>query len=167
MTLDVIYKLATVLIAFFNAFFAIKIFHLKSKKNDEEKEQDRKINLLKTLVLDHNLENYYDVFDNIENELMRLLVESEDESIKEIVDKELSKLFVDFRRRFYDSLLGIDEKLYDDIKCQSDELQSYLTETIFDNGVNLSYRPKFEELISEKLTITKTGVVKTLFDYRG
>ncbi len=53
--LDVVYKIAMILIAAFNAWFAYTIHKLKNKKEDDFKEADRKIALLKTLILDYNL----------------------------------------------------------------------------------------------------------------
>lgn len=67
--LDVVYKIAMILIAAFNAWFAYTIHKLKNKKEDDFKEADRKIALLKTLILDYNLKFVYEFFDNLEAHL--------------------------------------------------------------------------------------------------
>lgn len=56
---DLFYKLATVLIALFNVGFAVYIYRTKDKKEDDNKEADRRIGLLKTLILDYNLKHVY------------------------------------------------------------------------------------------------------------
>lgn len=165
--LDIAFKSATVLIALFNVFFAIKIFNTKNKKDDLHKESDRKMQLLKTLVLDHNLKNFYSIFDDIENDLIKLKTPELTDIEKEAIDSNIGDLFIKLRRKFYDSLLGIEISLYDNIESQCDFLQGHFSETIFDQGINLSHTPKYDEVINEKLINTKTEIIKQLFSYRG
>jgi hypothetical protein len=165
--LDIAFKVATISIAIFNAIFAIKIFNLKTEQDKIDKNRDRKIQLLKTLILDHNFKNFYSIFDEIEDELIKLKETNLSDDKKSIIDSNLSELFIKLRRKFYDSLLAIETPLYDEIKKQSDELQSHFSLTIFDPGINLSHIPKYDDLINEKLINTKTAIIKELFGYRG
>lgn len=165
--LDIVFKSATIFIALFNAYFAIKIFKDKNKKEDAEKERDRKIQLLKTLVLDHSFKNFYTIFDEIENELVNLKQPNLTDQNKQTIDSNIQDLFIKLRRTFYDSLLAIDETLYENIENKCDDLQSHFSLTIFDQGINLSHSPKYDDLINEKLIDTKTEIIKTLFSYRG
>ena len=56
---DYAYKISMVVIAVVNAF----LLFYRNKKNDKKeaanKEKDRKISLLKTLILDYNLQYFY------------------------------------------------------------------------------------------------------------
>lgn len=165
--LEIIFKSATILIALFNVIFAVKIFSIKNKKDDSYKESDRKMQLLKTLVLDHNLKNFYSTFDDIEKELIKLKTPQLTDIEKEAIDSNIADLFIKLRRKFYDSLLGIETILYDNIESQCDSLQGHFSETIFDQGINLSHTPKYDEVINEKLINTKTEIIKQLFSYRG
>ncbi len=165
--LDIAFKLATVCIALFNVYFASKVFRIKNQKDDSEKERDRKLQLLKTLVLDHNLKHYYSGFSEIETKLNELKTPNLSDENKGEIDSAVADLFIKLRRRFYDSLLAIDNVLYETIVNYSDELQGHLTDTIFDAGINLSHKPKFEELINEKIINTKTEIIKKLYNYRG
>ena len=70
--LDIFFKTATIIIAIANLFFVVKFFNLKNKKEDADKEKDRRINWLKTLVLDHSLDSFYSFFDSLETELNKL-----------------------------------------------------------------------------------------------
>jgi hypothetical protein len=165
--LDIVFKAATICIAGFNAFFAVKIFKLKDKKDETEKEKDRKIQLLKTLVLDHNLKNYHLIFERIESDLSKLQTPNLTDTDKQEIDAKIGNHFIDLRSKFYDSLLAIDDTLYDRIKKKSDALQTLFTETIFDQGVNLAHLPKYDELIIQPMTTAKTEIIKALFTYRG
>ena len=165
--LDIAFKTATICIVGFNAYFAVKIFKLKDKKDETEKEKDRKIQLLKTLVLDHNLKNYHLIFERIENELTKLQAPNLTDIDKQDIDSNIGNHFIEPRSKFYDSLLAIDDTLYEKIKKKSDSLQTHFTETIFDQGVNLTHLPKYDEMIIQPMTTAKTEIIKSLFTYRG
>lgn len=165
--LDILFKTATICIALFNAYFAIKIFKDKNIKDDIEKDRDRKIQLLKTLILDHSFNNFYTIFDEIEDELLKLKMPNLTDKGKETIDSNIQVLFIKLRRKFYNSLLAIEKPLFYNIEDKCDKLQSHFSLTIFDQGVNLSHTPKYDDLIDEKLIDTKTEIIKTLFDYRG
>lgn len=166
-SLDIAFKAATVCIAIFNAVFAVTIFRMRNKRDDKEKERDRKIQLLKTLVLDHNLQHFYTIFDEIELMLCGLKNPNLSDEEKQDIDSNIGDLFIKLRRKFYDSLLAIDIRLYDTIEMYADDLQTHFTNTIFDQGINLSHSPKYDELIQESLIKTKSNIITNLFNYRG
>jgi len=60
--LDIFCSIANVIIAFVNIVLIIYIFIKNNKKDDSDKEKIRKQNLLKILVLDHNMPRYYSFF---------------------------------------------------------------------------------------------------------
>jgi hypothetical protein len=165
--LDIAFKSATILIAGTNMFFAYKFFAFKNKKEDVDKEKDRKINWLKTLILDHNLKHYYSFFDDLEKELNELKKPNLTDINKQTIDEKNAELFIAIRRKFTDILLIVDNQIYKETIILFDKLQGELTETIFNQGINLSHPPKFEEEIMSRLASTKTDVIKRIFNYRG
>jgi len=171
-SLDIAFKFATIFIAIFNAYFAVQIFNFKNKKEDIDKEKDRRIQWFKTLVLDHTLDALYDVFSNMEKELLKLKqIDFTDkfnkDKIKGGVINTLDDNFITLRRTFIDMLLAIDKSLYDEILKSSDDLQTYLSEKIADDQMNFADEGEFENIIFEKLTETKTNMISRLFSYRG
>jgi hypothetical protein len=165
--LEVTFKAAMIVIAGTNVYFAQKFFYHKNNKEDIDKEKDRKINWLKTLILDHNLKHYYTFFDDLETELNKLKVPNLSIKDKETIDENNAELFVCIRRKFIDILLVVDKQIYDKIQKLFDKLQEELTEVIFNQGINLNHQPKFDEEILSKLSSTKTDVIKEIFKYRG
>jgi hypothetical protein len=166
-TLDNTYKVAMVIIAGTNVYFAHKFFNFKNTKEDIDKEKDRKINWLKTLILDHNLKHFYVFFDQIESELMKLNTPNLNDIEKQAIDETNAEFFITIRRKFTDIFLVVDKKIYSDVMNSFDNLQSNLTETIFNQGINLSYKPKFEDEIMSKVCATKTEIINKIFNYRG
>lgn len=165
--LDIAFKTATIFIALFNLIFAVTIFKVKNKKDQTDKESDRKIQWLKSLILDHNLKYFYSFFESLEGELEHLKNANLSDENKQVIDENVADEFIFLRRKFTDSLLAIDRNLYDKILKSADDLQGEITTTIFDPGIKLSHPPKFQESLTEKLTIFKTDVLETLFQYRG
>ncbi len=165
--LDIGFKTATILIAAFNIYYVYKIATITTKKSSEENEKDRRINLLKTLVLDHHLDFFYKKFEEIEEQLKKLERDGLSDNEKSVIDSNVIGFQIELRRGFYDYLLAIDHSLYNSIIELSDKYQEKITNSVFDAGVNLSHQPKFEELILEPLTRAKTEIIKKLFSYRG
>lgn len=165
--LDVFFKSATILIALTNLFFVIKFFNLKTYKDEVDKERDRRINWLKSLVLDYSLDDFYNFFDILENDLEGLKGQNINHQVKVQINDKISDQFIYLRRKFTDTLFAVDVNLYRDVLNLSDNLQSHLSMTIFDNGVNLAHPPKYQELVSEKLIRMKSDIIKLLFEYRG
>ena len=165
--LDVTFKTAMIIIAGTNVYFAQKFFYHKNSKEDADKEKDRKINWLKTLILDHNLKHYYSFFDDLETELNKLKIQNLTIKEKEIIDENNAELFISIRRKFIDILLVVDKQIYDKIQKLFDKLQEDLTDVIFNQGINLNHQPKFDDEIMSKMCSTKTDVIKEIFKYRG
>ena len=166
-SLDIIYKIAMICIAGFNVAFAIYIFGAKNRIDKVSNESNRKISLLKTLVLDYGLDHFYTFFDNIDNETQKL--HAKDLAItegKDICDS-LFLLGKNFRQKFADTFLAIDKNLYEEIIKNSDHLIDNITELIFDDKVILSNMSIFDEKITKEIASTKTSIIKLLFNYKG
>lgn len=165
--LDVIYKIAMIFIASANVSFAFYIFRSKNKKDDYIHEKNRKIGLLKSLILDYNMKYLYDFFDNIDNETQALKTKDLSNEDKKIINDKIIDYGKSLRQKFIDTLLAIDKKLYTELLSFSDELIDNLTETIFNEGINLSHQPMYDEKINKLVTETKTSIIETLFGYKG
>ncbi|MFX1708268.1 hypothetical protein PV783_30165 [Chitinophaga sp. CC14] len=165
--LDICCKIATIVIAAVNVGFVIYFFYKKSRNDNADKEKDRKISWLKTLILDNSFKYFYTFFDELQANLELLKAEGLDDDQKKNIDTASEDLFITLRRRFIDGLLAIDDNLYSSILKSCDELQEQLTDAIFDPGIKLSHIPKFNEQIVERLTVAKTAIIKQLFNYRG
>ena len=165
--LDTIAKVSTALIAAANLAFAVKIFKVKHSKDTKEKEADRKIQWLKSLIMDYNLEHFYGFFDDLDAELSALKTEGLSVGQKQIVNQKVAELFTKLRRKFIDITRAADKSIYFYIKDRSDNLQDHITEAIFDQGINLAHEPKYDEVIDKKIMEIKTDIIEKIFGYRG
>ena len=165
--LDTIYKIATVCIAFINVCLVIYIFVRNNNKDNKNSEKNRKMSLLKTLILDYNMKYLYLFFEDLRKETNKLTVANLSNDAKRELNEKLLLYGNELRQKFIDPFLAIDSKLYDNILHSIDILLDNMTNSIFDEGINLSHAPKFEELIINKITNTKTHIIKLLFEYSG
>jgi hypothetical protein len=166
-TIQNFYYVATIVIALVNIALVFYIFFRNNKKEIILQESTRKINLLKTLVLDYNMSKFYEYFKNLIIETQEFnrnntTVEQKKASNDNIVD-----LTACFRRDFIVLFIAIDKSLYDKILIEIDSLIDSLTETLFDEGINLSHKPKFDELIVRRLNDSKIKILNVLFSYSG
>lgn len=162
---DIITKIATITIAGCSLYFTRFVFISNQKTQSLDKKKDRNIQSLKVLILDHNLKNLYVFFENslaILNEFKKTGLSDTDKS--EILGR-LDDEFINVRIKFVDVLLAIDDALYSSILEKLDDIQSYISDSVFDNGINLTHQPKFNEIISTRVTQFKTEVIKILYQY--
>lgn len=164
--LDPVSKIATICIAGFNIVLTIYIFTRNNKKNQAEKEQDRKLQLFKSLVLDHNLNQFYSFYTDLDLSLQNLKIATLDDLVRQNVISECDSHFINLSRNFIDTLLAVDENLYYTILASADDLQADLNLSISDKGIVLNHLPKFEEVIVQRVTRSKTDILKILYQYR-
>lgn len=165
--LDAVYKIATVCIAFINVLLVFYIFRRNTNKDTKNIEKNRKLSLLKILILDYNMQHLYQFFEYLKIESKKLTVNNLDDVAKKEINEKMLSYGNELRQKFIDPFLAIDSNLYNNILHSVDELQDSMTNTIFDEGINLSHAPKFNELITSEITKTKTQIIKLLFEYSG
>lgn len=165
--LDAVYKIATVCIAFINVLLVFYIFRRNTNKDTKNIEKNRKLSLLKILILDYNMQHLYQFFEDLKIESKKLTVNNLDDGAKKEINEKMLSYGNELRQKFIDPFLAIDSNLYNNILHSVDELQDSMTNTIFDEGINLSHAPKFNELITSEITKTKTQIIKFLFEYSG
>lgn len=106
------------------------------------------------------------IFACIHTECQILLnTEIGEEKRKEQANGKLEELFIQLNLEFITTLRAVDIKLSDEILSISDTLQSKLSENIFDNGVNLHVRDKYDELIQTPISNAEIEILKKLYEF--
>ncbi len=167
---DWIRTIATVLtfiLSVVNLFYAVIIFYYKDKKEDVEKKKDLNVGWFKSLILDYNLEHFYNFFQDTEKQLEKLKSKTLTHKAREKINETIKDYQSTLRKNFIDMLLAVDEKLYSNTINELDKLIDHFTEVMFDTKINLSHQPSFEEEVAKKLTETRTNILKMFFDYKG
>lgn len=163
--LDSIDKIANIIIAIFTLAFSVYIYYFSTKKEDEKELKNRKTDSLKTIILEHNLKklfSFYELTMNLMNPLTERVHSDED---KEEINNNLQNNLKRLRLEFTDLFLAVDRELYNCIKDSTDLLIDDLTNKMFDEGINLNHKPKFEEEITSSISKSKTETVKYLYEF--
>ena len=165
--LDNICSVASIIIAIANVVLIIFIFRHNNKKDDSDKEKTRRQHLLKTLVLDYNMSKFYSFYQEIHKETNALLANNLSDEDKSRINENIKEKAVELRQNFIDMFLAIDDNLYKMLLSKIDELIDSLTNTIFDEGINLAFKPKYDEEVSKRIRESKTAIIGVLFSYTG
>lgn len=157
-------KISTVIIAVVNLWLLINRY----KKTDEDAkdlaERNRKLSLLKTLILDHNLHYYYDIFEEIEKNLADLKKKDCDKSR---IEKDLQYNFRQIFEKFLNFLSIIDTGLFESVKKECDKCRDELVTNIVDEGINLYVEAQFNSKIKNRVQQTKETILSSIFNYKG
>lgn len=158
----------TAIFAITNLILAISVFRLDRASNEKKAEAERRLTMFKTLVLDAKMNTFHEAI-----KAMRKIVDdipSMEESVekKTELNEQLRKCFYELTVDFIDLFMAIDYKnLYEPIRDKKQDLQDELTNALFDEGIRLSHRPKYEERILAPMSKMQTEIIKILYNYDG
>lgn len=151
----------------------------KDKVEREEKEQSNKIETLllqeqniklqwfKELVIQPHLSdinNFYSSLHTLEQKITtNTLTEDKKFELIDFIKLEQSAL----RKTFVDVLHGVDSKLHDAVLTNFDNLTDEITNTIFNDGFNLTHKPTYEKEIGSKITYSRNDLLSKIYNYKG
>ena len=150
---------------FLNLWLIWKVYKAGQNKTDQHTEQQRKLQMFQAFVLDYNIKYLYEFFEKLINKTDELRQAGLTDAEKGEINEALIVLNKNFRIQFVDSVNAIDQDLYREILIESDQMIDSFGEAIFDQGINLSHPPKFEECVGNKIFATKTAILKKLMSH--
>lgn len=159
--IDTILAIAMAVIALANIVLTIHIFKQGQKDNSNGALKQRKFDLIQTLILNNRLHLLYEFYDAVSRECQQLLNKSDQET-KVAVNDANKALLKKFRQDFVMPFKVVDHDLFVGLKNIADDLVDGITEAIFDEGINLSHEPKFNEVISEPLSVNRNNMLAKL-----
>lgn len=158
----------TAVFAIVNLILAISVFRLDRASSEKKAEAERRLTMFKTLVLDAKMNSFHESIKSMREILDTLPKLDNDIEKKQEINDALRAHFYELTIDFIDLLMAIDYKnLYEPIRDKSQNLQDELTKAIFDEGIRLSHRPKFEERILTPMSKMQTDIIKILYGYDG
>lgn len=165
--LDNISKVATIVIALFNIFFAIYVFVLKNKKDRNDKTERHNIDLFKEIILKPNISYYFTFIDNLYRLSNGFMENGLTIKNKIDINAKLEDEFISFRRKFISLIGAVNSSLQYKIQSQSDEIQGSISEIVFNEKIDLTSKLNFDSNISETISNFNQRLISDLFSYKG
>lgn len=165
--LDIIYKLAMIIIGIVNASFAFYIFYYRNNVERKKDLEKLRRDILNDFVLKYKLPAFYEYFTNLvakSEELMRSKDDMDD--IKILLDDLYQDMFSAIRKNFTEYLSAVNDKLYNDILGLCDDLQGKLSQNLFDEDVDFKVQTNFETLIVNPILSYQKKILSELFNYK-
>ena len=150
------------LIALFDIFLTIRIFRQNRKDNSEMEQKHRTFELMQLLILNSKLNLLYTFYDLVMEECKKLQSNSSKQTKDEVNAFIKAQLKV-YRRDFISLFNVVDVNIYISLLKEADNLIDGITESIYDQGVNLEYEPKFDEMISQPLSKSRVKMLSILY----
>lgn len=165
--LDTTYKLAMIAIGACNLIFTFFLFYHNNKRAKKKTDAEHKKAILYDLVLNYKMDTFYSSFASLVKE-SHILIEKDGASMDEkkiALDDIYQDWVSSFRLNFAEVLGAIDNELYHKMMYYADNLQGVLSENLFDEGVNLDNKSKYEELIVTPILNTQKNMLAVINSY--
>lgn len=164
--LDRIDKIANIIIAFFTLGFSVYIYIKTSNTDNKKHKSDKKIEFLKTIILERNMSYFFDFHEQVLSFLLtfknRTISNSDKITISILLTDEASK----YRSKFYDLLLPFDRDLYIKIKDNSDNLIDTLVLKINDVQINYLDNNNFPIEIENFIINNRNDSLSLIFNFQ-
>lgn len=165
--LDWFYKVSMVIIALFNIGYAIWLYRKNQDSSKERNLYESRRAMLSLLVLNHKMDSFYKYMEEIHVSTYRFVKENKtNKDLKKEIESEVSESFINLRLHFIDIFSAVDKSLAKQLQDDADKLQEVITHAIWDSGINLNIKEKYNEQIMNPLSSAQTKMINRLFNFR-
>lgn len=165
--LDVVYKVAMIIIGVVNASFAFYIFYYRNRVEKKKELENLRRDILNSFVLKYKLQTFYDYFTELVTNSEKLLDRQASlDDVKIILDDKNQDVFSSVRKNFTEYLDAVDASLYKKILKICDDLQGEISENLFDENVDLSDKCVYKEYILSPIQTSQKEILVALFSYK-
>lgn len=165
--LDVVYKVAMIIIGVVNASFAFYIFYYRNRVEKKKELENLRRDILNSFVLKYKLQTFYDYFTELVTNSEKLLDRQASlDDVKIILDDKNQDVFSSVRKSFTEYLDAVDVSLYKKILKICDDLQGEISENLFDENVDLRDKCVYKEYILSPIQTSQKEILVALFSYK-
>ena len=165
--LDVVYKVAMIIIGVVNASFAFYIFYYRNRVEKKKELENLRRDILNSFVLKYKLQTFYDYFTELVTNSEKLLDRQASlDDVKIILDDKNQDVFSSVRKNFTEYLDAVDASLYKKILKICDDLQGEISENLFDENVDLRDKCVYKEDILSPIQTSQKEILVALFSYK-
>lgn len=156
-------EIAMIVIAVINIVLTIYIYKMNHKHESNSDSQNRKFELMLVLILNSNINRLYKFYDDVTIECRKLII-SNNMTTKQEVNQKIIEALKIFRLDFVTLFNVINPGLYKTLLSIADKLIDGITNAIFDEGINLTHEPKFDEVIYQTISKSRTDFLAAIYN---
>jgi len=167
-------SIATIFTAAASFSLAFYVFIYQRRKDNKEqaernKEIHRNVRLqwFKDAIIQPNLTDIYTFYSNVHQSVTTLTGKTLTDAQKAEVVEKIKTYCYNFRKLFIDLIGAVDKDTQAKVQRNLDNLLDTLTNNVFDEGINLSHLPTYNEKIEKPVNNCKTALFTILFNYEG
>jgi len=158
--------------ASFSLAFYVFIYQ-RRKDNKEQAERNKEVHRnvrlqwFKDAIIQPNLADIYAFYSKVHKSVTPLESKNLTDVQKAEVMEAVKTYCYNFRKSFIDLIGAVDKETQTKVQQNLDNLLDTLTNNIFDEGINLSHLPTYNEKIEKPVNNCKTALFTILFNYEG
>lgn len=130
-------------------------------------EQNIRLQWFKELVIQPHLSDinhFYNQLHTLESQITTVTLSDQQKiDLIDFIKAEQAKL----RKSFVDVLLGVNPRLYTEVITNLDTLTDSITNTIFNDGLNLTHKPTYEREIGSKISYSRNDLISKIYSFKG
>ena len=159
-----IFNTSTLLIAVAGLIISIIVFIKERKASKDQNESSRRLELMKTLILDHNMPRFYAIFEQLYRSVEKLRDPTCDKSA---VENDVQRILRDLNETVILLFISIDKTLYNRLLEESDSCRDNLVSSLSDEGLNLYVEDKYKKHILEHINFAKKQIIWRIYNFKG
>lgn len=157
-----IVNIATLLIALGSLFMSVYVFREQRADTKANNDSVRKLNLMKTLILDQSMPYFYDIFKRLTQSTEKLKKQS---CLRDEVEREIQSLLRELNEQIISLFLAVDSYLYRDLLDLSDDCRDNLVIGIGDLSLDFQIEELYRRHILNHIESTKREILRLIYNY--
>lgn len=159
-----IVNVSTLIIALAGLLLSVIVFIKERKDSKDQSDSSRKLELMKTLILDHNMPKFYAFFDKLHDSVEKLKERTCD---KAEIEHDIQGILRNLNETVLLLFTSIDPTLYESLLLESDKCRDKLVDSLSDEGLNLYVEEKYKKHILDHINLAKKHMIKKIYNYNG
>ncbi len=157
-----IVNVATLLIALGSLFMSVYVFREQRADTKAHNDSVRKLNLMKTLILDQSIPYFYDIFKRLTKSTEKL---KEQSCQRYEVESKIQLLLRELNEQIISLFLAVDSYLYRDLLDKSDDCRDNLVMSIGDLSLDFQIEELYHRHILNHINSTKREILRLIYNY--
>lgn len=158
-----IINIATLIIAAGGFLLSIYVFRQQRADSRAQTDSARRLDLMKTLILDQNIPEFYTIFRSLRNSTDTLLTSGCDRSQ---VEARIQSLLRELNEQILSLFRAIDSALYFTLINASDVCRDNLVDSLGNPNIDLSVEELYIQHVLSHLNTAKREMLRMIYEYK-